>query len=167
MANRSYLYASDILPIRDADPLQRRMIGISEWNYDIPVVYKLLASGSPRTSISSIWKLDENIAIVSDYETGLRRLTCFLDQLPKELIAPLRSEAIEFLSSRQNRRKFFVLECAEIYDMLGENLAEQNNQLLEEIKAFEPGLVGSEEDIHSLGLGNWSNILYFDLNDAT
>jgi hypothetical protein len=152
--------------MRGADPLQRRMIGISEWNYDIPVVYKLLASGSPRTSISSIWKLDENIAIVGDYETGLRRLTGFLDQLPKELIEPIRNEAVRFLSSPRNRRKFFVLECAEIYDMQGENLAEQNDQLLEEIKVFKPGLVGSEEEINALGLGNWSNILYFDLNDA-
>ena len=46
MANRSYLYASDVIPAPDVDPDRRRMTVISEWNYDIPVAFKLLLSGN-------------------------------------------------------------------------------------------------------------------------
>jgi hypothetical protein len=166
MANRSYLYASDTVPTRDADPSKRRMIGISEWNYDIPVVYKLLSSGNPQACISSIWKIDQKIAIVSEFEAGLGRLTKFLDGLPKQLIQPLREEALQFLSLPANRRKCFVLECGEIFDMQGGNLEDQNSALLQEIQHLNPDAVATEEAITALGLGNWSNILYFDLNDA-
>ena len=166
MANRSYLYASDMVPARDVDPTKRRMIGISEWNYDIPVVYKLLSSGNPQACISSIWKIDPKIAVVGEFAAGLDRLTKFLDRLPKQLIQTLREETIQFLSLPTNRRKYFVLECGEIFDMQGGNLEDQNTALLREIQQFNPDVVTSEEGITALGLDNWSNILYFDLNDA-
>jgi hypothetical protein len=166
MANRSYIYASDIVPARGADPKKRRMIGISEWNYDIPVAYKLLASGSPQTAISSIWKLDQKIAIVGDFDAGESRLMQFLDQLPEPQIRSLREEAKLFLSSPQHRRKYFVLECGEIFDMQGGDLALQNDQLLKEIEHFDPPAPQSEKEIDALGLGNWSDVFYFDINDA-
>src|SRR5690349_6988916 len=111
MANRSYLYASDLVPARDIDRSLRRIIGISEWNYDIPIAYKLLASGDPRSCMSSIWDFDGDIAIVSDYEAGVRRLFAYLDRIPESLIARDRDEARKFLFSPENRRKYFVLEC--------------------------------------------------------
>lgn len=143
------------------------MIGISEWNYDIPVSYKLLASGNPRACSSSIWKTEEQIAIVSDYELGVRRLIDFLDQLPARIIQPLRDEALEFLSSPLNRRRFFVLECGEIFEMEGDNIVEQNGMLLQTIQKLQPQLSNSNDPAKSLGLGNWSNTLYFDLNDPS
>ena len=166
MANRSYLYACDTIPTRDADKSHRHMTGISEWNYDIPAAYKLLASGGPQICASSIWKkVDAPIAIVSNFDYGVRRLFQYLDRLPQRLVQPLCDEARRFLYSPRNRRKFFVLECGEIFDLLGGNLAEQNQGLLVELETFEPERVRSEEQVQALGLGNWSNVLYFDVRD--
>ena len=162
MANRSYLYASDLVPARNLDRSRRRMIGISEWNYDIPVAYKLLMWSRAQTCISSIWKFDGDIAIASDYESGVRRLLAYLDRIPASLIGADRDEAREFLVAEANRRKYFVLECGEIFTLVGDDLVEQNRQLLEEIKSFDPQLPRSEGEIDRLGLGNWSNILYFE-----
>jgi hypothetical protein len=161
MANRSYLYASDLVPARDIEKAKRRIVGISEWNYDIPVAYKLLASGAPEACISSIWKFDGKIAIVSDYEAGVRRLFEYLDRIPKSLIGSHRDEAHVFLSAPENKRRHFVLECGEIFQMQGSDLVQQNQQLLDEIEGFDPPVPRYDEEIERLGLGNWSNILYF------
>jgi hypothetical protein len=74
MANRSYLYATNTVPGIDVIQSKRQIIGISEWNYDVPVVYKLLLSGNPRLCKSSIWDVPDLIAIVGDYSLGLERL---------------------------------------------------------------------------------------------
>ena len=166
MANRSYLYASNTVPARDADPKERRMIGISEWNYDIPIAHKLLSSGNPQACISSIWKLEQKIAIVSEFKAGVDSLTAFLAQLPDTLIRGLRDESIQFLTRPANQRRFFVLECGEIFDMQGGDFEAQNTALLQELRQISPAPVLSEKAVAGLGLGNWSNILYFDLNDA-
>jgi hypothetical protein len=44
------------------------MIGLSEWNYNIPIVYKILLSGGPKICKSSIWDIDKKIAIAGFYE---------------------------------------------------------------------------------------------------
>lgn len=48
MANRSYLYSTNVVPGPDVKKATRTLTGISEWNYDIPIIYKLLLSGNPR-----------------------------------------------------------------------------------------------------------------------
>ncbi|WP_444546268.1 DUF7822 domain-containing protein [Aeromonas hydrophila] len=32
----------------------RKLIGVSEWNYDIPIIFNLLLSGNPKTCPSSL-----------------------------------------------------------------------------------------------------------------
>ena len=59
-----------------------------------------------------------------------------------------------------------MLECGEIFDLRGEDLSGQNAQLLADIQQLDPDLPRTESEIECLGLGNWSNVLYFDLNDA-
>ena len=49
MANRSYLYSCNVIPGPDAVEQGRKLVGISEYRFDIPIVFKLLLSGSPRT----------------------------------------------------------------------------------------------------------------------
>ena len=197
MANRSYLYSSTLVPSPEANQNDQRMNGISELNYDIPIVFKILLSGNPRKCRSSIWEVPEEIAIVGEYDHGVDRLLRFLDRLSLPEIIPLKEEARQFLTSDANRNRYLVLECGEIFEMDGEPPAEQNDRLLAEIRNIEPvmesafatlspnqpiksnsggffsRLLGSKPSategkvsvnaIHSLGLGNWSNILYFDL----
>jgi hypothetical protein len=197
MANRSYLYSSNLLPSLEMKEADRQMNGISEWRYDIPIVYKILLSGNPRKCRSSIWDVPEEIAIVGDYDHGLDRLLHFLDRISLPEIVPLKEEARRFLTDEANRNRHFVLECGEIFEMKAEPLPEQNDRLLAEIRNIEPGiesalaalsanqpsnaksggivarLLGrksslpekkaSADAVESLGLGNWSNVLYFDL----
>ncbi len=201
MANRSYLYASNFTT-GATSPEQRNTTGISEWNYDIPLAYKILLSGNPMATKSSIWIEAGEIAIVGDYSLGVRRLSEFLDKITQPGFLPLKHKALEFLD--QNRRTHFVLECGEIFDMGDDELELLNSQLLGEIRNLEPqiaqalqaysspieppapvvsqapswfakifrtqpaapavaDLADPLERFYELGLGNWSNILYFDL----
>jgi hypothetical protein len=198
MANRSYLYSSNFAPSPDVNEAERRITGISEWKYDIPVVFKILLSGNPRKCLSSIWEVPEEIAIVGDYDQGLGRLLRFLDRIPLPEVIPLKEEARQFLTDEANKNCYFILECGEIFELYDEPLTEQNDSLLAEIRNIEPLMEsalaallprqasaakasgffsrrlgrkppaperkGSADALHSLGLGYWSSILYFDLS---
>lgn len=192
MANRSYLYSCDYVPGESEQ--EKVLTGISEWNYDIPLVFKLLASGSPKLCKSSIWEMDEKIAIVSSYEEGMGNLTSFLDKIDSDMTKSLADEAKTFLRNENNRSRYFVLECGEIFDMNGEDIFSQNEMLLKEIKNIDQAVeqvidtlvpkqksffqrvfsrtdkaseINPSEVVSSLGLGNWSNILYYSFNKST
>lgn len=200
MANRSYLYSTNVVPGPSAIASGRKLIGISEWNYDIPIVFKLLLSGNPKICPSSIWENPEEIALIGDYASGVKNLESFLSKVTHPSAHDLIVEAIEFLNKPENKNQYFVLECGEIFDMEETPLFEQNLVLLEQVKNLQPELeqalqslvppsvtppkpVGffsrllgrtpeppmPEQDpmtpIYALGLGNWSNILYFDFSE--
>lgn len=201
MANRSYLYSTNVIPGPSAKANGRKLIGIAEWNYDIPIVFKLLLSGNPKTCPSSIWDNPEEIALIGDYASGVKNLEGFLSKIELSSAQGLIAEAIEFLNKTENRSQYFVLECGEIFDMREAPLLEQNLDLLEQVKNLQPGeeqalqslmappvvppkpvgffskLLGRAPEppslahdlmkpIYALGLGNWSNILYFDFTNA-
>ncbi len=67
MANRSYLYASDVSPQQIEQWSEGQQIGISEWNYDIPLVFKLLISGNTQPCRSLLWDESDPIALQGDY----------------------------------------------------------------------------------------------------
>lgn len=197
MANRSYLYSSNFVPPPEANEADRRITGISEWKYDIPIGFKILLSGNPRKCQSLIWDVPQEIAIVGDYDQGLDRLLHFLDRIPLPEVIPLKEEARKFLTDEANKNRYFILECGEIFELHDEPLTEQNDSLLAEIRNIEslvesalanllpsqactakasgffsrllgrnppaPERKGSADAVHSLGLGNWSSILYFDM----
>lgn len=165
MANRSYLYSADELPMAGGGK-KPRVVGIAEWNYDIPIAFRLLASARPRKCRSVIWEFPDEIAVAGDYERGVARLLQYLDQVECPEIAELRDEAREFLTSAENRRRYFILECGELFQMGGEPLAAQNDRLLSELLELESNFsdAAATADVDSLGLGNWSNALYFDPN---
>jgi hypothetical protein len=199
MANRSYLYSSNLVPSPEVGKSELRMNGISEWNYDIPLAFKILLSGKPRKCRSSIWEVPEEIAIVGDYDQGVDRLLLFLDRVPLPQMMPLKEEARRFLTDGANKSRYFVLECGEIFELDDKPLVEQNNLLLAEIHNLGPVIESALADlsltqptgpkpagffsrlfgtkqplpkkkdpakvIDSLGLGNWSNVLYFDLRN--
>ncbi|MFT3883272.1 MAG: hypothetical protein QM703_26915 [Gemmatales bacterium] len=165
MANRSYLYSADTLPTQEANT-KPVAVGISEWNYDIPLAFRLLLSADPRKCRSLIWDFPDEIAIAGDYEYGVAHLFRYLDQIKDPEIVQLRDDARKFLGATENKRRYFILECGEIFELDSEPLAAQNDLLLSEVLEMESDLPcpTAALDIESLGLGNWSNILYFDPN---
>lgn len=198
MANRSYLYASDVLPPQNA-PVSDKMPyrSISEWNYDIPICFKLLLSCNPEARRSAIWNTEDPIAFVADYEAGLAALKDFLGQIDFPGAHPLINEALAFLEKSENRRRHFVLEAGEIFDLKNEPMATQSAKLLRELQGAQEQatallvslrqvppptttswlsrLLGGKKPapaadplmpIYKLGLGNWSNILYFDFGET-
>lgn len=201
MANRSYLYSTNVIPGPNAKANGRKLIGISEWDYDIPIVFKLLLSGNPKTCPSSIWDETEEIALIGDYASGVKNLEKFFSQIALPAAQDLIAEAMEFLNEPENQNQYFVLECGEIFDMGDTPLLEQNLALLDQVKnlqheveqalqslvpppvappkpvGFFSKLFGRTPEppspahdlmkpIHDLGLGNWSNILYFSFTNA-
>ena len=194
MANRSYLYSTHCLPGEEGCETAAR-IGLSEWAYDIPLVYKLLVSGHPRACPSSIWESDDDIAIAGNYAEGVARLKRFLARIDLPSAQPMIQEALAFLGDPANVSTYIVLESREIFEMQGDDLGAQNQDLLVEIAdagaeeddiiaalhapAAEPhGLLGKlfgpshddlSGDLHpevldDIGLGAWSNDLFFDLS---
>ena len=133
MANRSHLYSSEHIP----DGTRRPLTGIAEWSWDVPLVFKILVSDSPRACRSSIWELDEDIAIVANYEGGVKKLRDFLKRIERQDAQPLLQEALDFLENPENRNTYFILEPGEIYECMDEEFHIQNANLIEEILRVE------------------------------
>jgi len=192
MANRSYLFASPYVPGPDAagnDPKQLK--GLSECKYNIPLAYRLLVSADVQLCRSMIWTdLDEPTALAGRAGAGIDRLQQFLARIDHPSVAPLRNQALNFLNSHADRNGYFVLECAEILDMGDEPLGEQAESLLRDVqnidteieaaitrlapqkktfwdRIFTPSQESIEEPLRELGLGYWSDTLYYSPNDAS
>lgn len=74
MANRAYLYAIK----------GKNTIGISEYNYDIPITYKILLGQKTKRVKSKIFRSLFKTALRSDFKKGLDQLYVFLDDLQKK-----------------------------------------------------------------------------------
>lgn len=189
MAHRSYLYSTDNLPESMEWNIKKTLHGISEYRYDIPLVFKLLLSGKPGACRSSIWETPEKIAISGDYALGLANLRRYLDRISDPAICPLVEEAHQFLNSPVHARRHFILECGEIFELTEGSLTDKNNALLSEIRDISenvdsvpiPTAISTKRGLlskllklkapdplspyHELGLGFWSEILYFDFSE--
>lgn len=137
MANRSYLYASDVSPQQIEQWSEGRQIGISEWNYDIPLVFKLLISGNTQPCRSLLWDELDPIALQGDYQAGVARLAQFLAQITEPALQPDIQQALAFLQAPENQRRYLVLECGEIYSMDEVPMVEQNQQLLHHVQQLD------------------------------
>jgi hypothetical protein len=185
LANRSYLYATNVVPTADPAPATRKRIGISEWGWETPLVYKLLLSGDPRVTPSTLWRSPHNLAIVGDYAKGVDKLRAFLARIELPEAQPQIAEALAFLDADLNRLPWLVLECGELYELEDEDMGQLNARMheciqqidgeldavLETLQPDYRGKPGSEHDtpqeaLAALGLGQWSNVLYFDLSDG-
>lgn len=133
MANRSYLYACNEVP--GTSNTQENIIGLSESNYAIPLTYKILLSGNPEICRSRIWNTTNKIAIIGEFETGLVRLTEFLKRITLAEAQPHIKTTLEFLNKPENKCKYFLLECGEIFDMHTVELEKQNVLLLKKIQS--------------------------------
>jgi hypothetical protein len=150
MANRSYLYSSNLIPSKTVLKSERKLIGLSEWPANIPLVYRVLMSGNPHVCATSIWKNADDIAIVSDYASGVERLKQFLARIHLPQAQPYIDEALAFLEYKDNVQPYLVLECGEIFDISDEPMEDQNEALLKDIKNLEPEMTMALEDLHIL-----------------
>ena len=190
MANRSYLYALNGVPAPGVSASALEVTGISEFNYSIPLAYKLLVSSDARACQSLIWSGGAQTAIIGSYAGGVERLRAFLQRIAHPAAAPLVNATFEFLALERNQRSHFLLEPAELFCMSDQLLELQNAELLDEIRQLEPTLEPLpifadaaqrrswiarlfppppktlEEPLLELGLGHWSDTLYFDPRQA-
>ena len=163
MANRSYLYAVDILPA----PGEKRppAKGVSEWNWDIPLVHKVLLSGDPQLRSSIIWESDEVFAVAGDYAAGVANLAAFLGELRHPEADVQAAEALEWLQDPVRARKYLWLEAAEIFDMDEDRgLKESAEALLAEVGSDWSGVaatVPAGQLAAATGAGSWSEVLYY------
>ncbi len=192
MANRSYLYALNAVPALGVDPLTLEVTGLSEYAYDIPLAFKLLVSGNPRACPSLVWDegaaiLGEYGAGVQRLEAFLARLEHpqaaeFTRPTLEFLRDPRNVRRFILLEPDE----LFMMDDADPTVQLEALL--QNLQHLEpeiedavqrvrdagSVRAQPTGWLGrlfkpapvTEFDptraLIELGLGHWSNVLYFD-----
>ncbi len=188
MSNRAYLYSTNFVPGEGVE--DRRIIGISEWGYDIPIVFKILLSGNPRICQSLLWDEPDVSAIVGEYDTGVARLLEFLPRIPHPAARELAEEAISVLRADQNRNRYFLLEPYEVFCLDGKTAVEfmadladisrQMDQAIAEVTArmreednppgFFARLFGartpirretSTDMVYALGFGGWTNTLFY------
>lgn len=166
MANRSYLYAVDRVP--DGNAPTPRIVGVSEWNWDVPVVHEVLLTGSPALCPSSIWG-GEVQAIVGNYDEGVANLERVFARLPQtpEVQRDI-AEARAFLLDPEVRSAYLLLEPAEIHDLAGDadGMQVEMGELYRNVRDAD-GLVEfavqefKEKPEEVTGRGSWRRTLYF------
>jgi hypothetical protein len=190
VADRSYLYSTDHLPGSAEWSAKRMLQGIAEYRYDIPLAFKLLLTADPVACPSSIWETPAPVAIAGDYARGVANLTTYLGRITDPAARPLIDETIRFLGAPEHARRYFVLECGEIFDLTKGPLDAKNAALVAEIQELgsaidelpvpqpapaRPGLLGRMLGLkapdpllpyYELGLGAWSELLYFDFSQG-
>jgi len=80
MANRSYLYSFN----QDKKEKITKIFDISEQNYEIPIIYKILVSENTEVVPSKIF--DDHLALRGDAKAGRKKLNTFFKKLHKEQI---------------------------------------------------------------------------------
>ena len=116
---------------RTADGEIVNVKGLSESEYNIPFIYRILVSVNPEATASIIWKNEEKIAITADYAGGLARLADFLERFPKKRGDKTAvTKLLKFLKDESNVRKYIHLECGEIFEMEDEELEVQNENFI-------------------------------------
>lgn len=164
MANRSYLYAIK----------GDKTVGISEYNYDIPIAYKVLLSQNTKRVKSKIYKNPFKIALQGDFTKGVERLNAFLDELKSkgyfrkdELERAIENTKAFF--QRNSGYDYFYLDCSEIYEMDSKSLYLSNRKTCKQISNIDNEIelfyketkATSERKIQTIGIEEWSNVLYY------
>ena len=128
MANRSYIY---ILK-KGAKPIE-----VSEANYDIPLVFKILVSEKTQMVKSKLFEHEDTIALQGNFNGGIEKLSLFLDTISskqfvnKEAIRDKIKKTKEFFEALEG--EYFYLDASEVLEMNGEDLFFENKKLFEQI----------------------------------
>ena len=174
MANRSYLYAAATDPSLYGATRPR---GLNEANTCVPLVHKLLASENAKVVPSLIW---EGLAIVGDFEGGVRRASVVFEALAERGSSTAASVLLQMTSflADVKQRGFVLLEVIEIGELSGDDPIVGPKVLLAEIESLrervDAGIDAELAGELSAALeqedqGWWSEYLYFsfchDLDD--
>jgi len=183
MANRSYLFSIDFDRTIEQRNETKKVYGLSEWPYAIPLAYKILVSQEAKLSPSIIFDYDKPIAIIGDFYKGREKLFAFLDELLKlnildndELTTQI-NDAKEYLYDEKIEAKYIILECGEIYEMgtdafeeanknLYENEIQQIGKTIDDFISKVKNISGDSKNIMNeidsmLGIGFWDDVLYY------
>ncbi len=169
MANRSYLYATDTIPSKGKP---NPSYGLAEYNWDVPLVFKLIMAGSPRRTASAIW--GQPIGIIADRAGAQERVEAFakvlVEKHPKRKDLEAQLEEMRAVLAKTPKTKYLLLETGEIADMMGDDLVDTVDRVIAEIPiavklAADPKKVAlmRKMKLEDLNLGYWSDVLYFDL----
>ncbi|HUS27839.1 MAG TPA: hypothetical protein VMZ53_05005 [Kofleriaceae bacterium] len=123
MANRSYLYTCDQVPTDESTDAPR---GLSELNYDIPLIHMLMAANNPRRVQSAIWS-EHDIAILADREHAIERALAFADKVGAGTLDDRAAWDSDLAAMREffakvPPSKYVLLECGEIWEMQCDSL---------------------------------------------
>ncbi len=191
MANRSYLFSIDFDSTKEERDDSKKVCGLSEWNYSIPLSLIILSSQDAKISKSIIWDSEEPIAIVADFYKGRQKLFDFLDDLlEKDIFEPSKlEEAItqtrDFLCDPRHENPYIILECGEIFMLGSEDPDEDDSFEAQNKKLYENEILNIDKIIESaieefqkmkaenqkkpieqevwnyLGIDYWTDILYY------
>lgn len=141
MANRTYLYITESVEKRE------KIRGIGEYNYDFPLLFKVLCSVLPVAEKSSICVLEEKSAIIADMYEGIEKTEKFLLKMKETKIAysggkvlvsdEAYSRIIAFLSKDRffsEGYRYFLLEAFELYEMSAESHEEFESLTFKDIE---------------------------------
>ncbi|WP_309710015.1 hypothetical protein [Armatimonas sp.] len=134
MANQCSLYAVDFVP---GEGEKTNLLLLGEYAYDIPLVFKLLISASPRICPSLDWPGEGEVAILGDLTQGHEQLFAFLDQLTHPLVEPLIEETKAFLTRPEFQLPYVLLEPFDIFQMSESDFFAATSRLLEEIQLLD------------------------------
>ncbi len=165
MANRAYLYAKK----------GNEMVAISEYNYDIPIAYKILVSCNTKRVRSTIFKTPFKIALRGDFDSGVDRLYAFLEEVKQKGLIPeveleqRIAETKAFLEKHHGCR-YFWLEGAEVYEYNGPALfgnlkmRRKISRIKDEIENFYQELATAKpaERMSLIGIQEWADCLYYE-----
>ena len=132
MANRTYLYAADSYPgeaLQDGSvcDVPVNLTGVAEWNWEIPALAETLVSANPKVCQSTIW--DGPFGIVGDFDGGVARALELLQAVTHPGVSEEVSTAIRALESASTRRRYLILETAEVFALDDDPVDEQVRDL--------------------------------------
>lgn len=176
MANRSYLYTADTIP--GYGPSPGRVEDLSEWNWRVPILHRVLLTGSPKLCHSTIWE-SPMLAIACDYDTGVANLERFFAALPQtDEVRAHAAQALEVLKDPARRRNHLLLEAGEIvalsigadpdedYHAWATEISDGVDRELAEIGTIDDWLayaatIDPSELDEATGAGYWPRVTYF------
>ncbi|MGY5798512.1 DUF7822 domain-containing protein [Rheinheimera faecalis] len=142
MANRSYLYSSNLEP-KHSDALV--LTGLSEWNYEIPLLYKILFSGNTSFPCKSlIFDIHEQLAVSITYQNAINNLLSFTNEISSFYSSSVLNTALQFLMLESNRGEFLILEPYEIYLLHEAEPEVQQQALLEQLKSLQIKVIAQD-----------------------
>ena len=167
MANRSYLYSFS----KDNKGEIAKIFDISEQNYEIPIIYKILVSENTQIVPSKLF--NEATALVGDAKNGRKRLDAFFEKLikknifEKEELKELQQSFIKHLD--KYTLDYFLFEPIEVISMSDVDLDKEVTNLKTEIDAYSKMISNFFKDTcddcwSELGI-DASNCLCFSLGD--